>query len=557
MSKLICALTFLLLQVITFGQTRNNDPVVIKGSDLKSFIGVSPSRIVGYKFNGTSLVQIPIQIDEIVVKEASAPYNNYGCAFGTISNNIVYDNISFYTDTNTFTGADTNALFDADDELVFMAKDAGSKLNICLTRPPGCVSDTTCEIALRDPLNNAIVGYIYLFRQNGTLNQGAGVNYVNYNFTFANNYKQAYDICTGGVTENSTVTTANYSMRFTKRWIEDELKIAAGGASNVDILDRHQAFVYPNNCFRSEQTFSDSRGTVVTSKNGPVRAIRSVMGANSGVGTQITYKFTESRVDYQVDFRVHPIGGFYDVYDLNTNAIGMMYYNNQNLKGVLINGVQDSMMATNPNNWELYTGNQGSIAVSYAYQTDIPLGSNSFVEAYYDDGGTANPKHSCTGDGFAYGSSGFHLATGLCTDYWATTSGCGALASNFRLYRRHYILPPSATTTQASIYANFANNPITTANIVALLSTFCSSANYNVMTSSNPVAGGTTTGGGTYVTGVNVTVTATANSGYSFVSWTENGNQVSTTDSYTFNSSANRNLVANFAQNSTSSFNVT
>ncbi|MFM9026453.1 MAG: hypothetical protein ACKOQ6_00455, partial [Bacteroidota bacterium] len=453
MKKHILTLLVFLLHSIANGQTRNNDPVVVTGSNLSCMIGVQPSLIVAYKFNGTGLVQIPVQVDEVVVKEASAPYNNLGCAFGTVSNNSAYDNISFYADANTFTGADTNLLFDIDDEVVFMAKDAGSKLNICPPTPAGVVGNTTCEIVLRDPLNNTILGYVYLFQQNGTLNQSAGVNYVTYNFTYANNYKTAYDICTGSVTESSTVTTANYSMRYSKRVIEDELRISAGGASNVDILDAHQFFVAPNNCFRSEQTFSDSRGTVVTSKNGPVRAIRSVMGANSGVGTQWTIKFTESRMDYLMDFRVHPIGGFFDVVDLNSNAVGMMYYNNQNPNGALINGSQDAIIATNPNTWELYTGNQGSIAVSYAYQTNIPLGSSSFVEAYYDDGGTTAPKHICTGDGYAYGASGFHLATGLCTDYWATSSGCGALASYFRLNRRNYMLPPATTTAQASTYA--------------------------------------------------------------------------------------------------------
>ena len=529
MTKNLTLLTFLLLTALSFGQTRNNDPVVVKGNNLSCMTGVQPSLIVAYKFDGTNLVQIPMQVDEVVVKEASAPYNNLGCAFGTISNNNAQDDIAFYADANTFTGPDTNPLFDNDDELVFMAKDAGVKLNICPPTPSGVINNTTCELELRDPINNALLGYVYLFQQNGTLNQSAGVSYVNYNFTYANNYQQAYDICTGGVTENSTVTTANYSIKFTQRVIESELKITAGGATNVDLLDAHQFFVGPT-CFRTEQTFSDSRGTVVTSKNGPVRAIRSTMGANSGVGTQWTYKFTESRVDYQNDFRVHPIGGFYDVYDLSPNAAGMMYYNNQNPSGVVVNGAYDPMVTTNPNTWELYTGNQGSIAVSYAYQTDIPLGTTSFVEAFYND--SIPGRNICTGDGNAYGSSGFHLATGLCTDYWATASGCGALASYFRLHRRHYLLPPSQNTTQAATYADYANNPITTIQSVALLTSFCSSTNYTVTTSSNPVAGGTTTGGGTYTSGASVTVTATANTGYTFSNWTENGNTVSSSSSY-------------------------
>ena len=44
-------------------------------------------------------------------------------------------------------------------------------------------------------------------------------------------------------------------------------------------------------------------------------------------------------------------------------------------------------------------------------------------------------------------------------------------------------------------------------------------------------------------------MTATANSGYTFANWTENGTVVSTAASYTFTLTGNRNLVANFTVN--------
>jgi len=71
---------------------------------------------------------------------------------------------------------------------------------------------------------------------------------------------------------------------------------------------------------------------------------------------------------------------------------------------------------------------------------------------------------------------------------------------------------------------------------------------YTISTSASPVAGGSTSGGGTYNSGASVTVAATANAGYNFVNWTEGGAVVSTSASYTFTASANRNMVANFAQ---------
>lgn len=71
---------------------------------------------------------------------------------------------------------------------------------------------------------------------------------------------------------------------------------------------------------------------------------------------------------------------------------------------------------------------------------------------------------------------------------------------------------------------------------------------YNIDVSANPTAGGTVSGGGTYDENASVTVTATANSGYSFVKWTENGEQVSTDASYTFTATSDRTLVAEFEE---------
>mgnify|MGYP001578531489 CR=1 FL=1 len=70
--------------------------------------------------------------------------------------------------------------------------------------------------------------------------------------------------------------------------------------------------------------------------------------------------------------------------------------------------------------------------------------------------------------------------------------------------------------------------------------------NFAVNLSSNPVAGGTTTGGGSFAAGSSVTVTARPNSGYTFVDWTENGTRVSTSSSIQFTLNATRTFVANF-----------
>lgn len=71
--------------------------------------------------------------------------------------------------------------------------------------------------------------------------------------------------------------------------------------------------------------------------------------------------------------------------------------------------------------------------------------------------------------------------------------------------------------------------------------------NFAVNLSSNPVAGGTTTGSGAYVIGSDVAIEATPNPGYSFVNWTEGATVVSTSSSYQITAlSSIKTWVANF-----------
>lgn len=74
---------------------------------------------------------------------------------------------------------------------------------------------------------------------------------------------------------------------------------------------------------------------------------------------------------------------------------------------------------------------------------------------------------------------------------------------------------------------------------------------YTITVSASPSAGGSVAGGGTFAAGSQRTVTASANSGYVFANWTENGSVVSSTATYSFTINANRNLVANFTSTPT------
>ena len=69
---------------------------------------------------------------------------------------------------------------------------------------------------------------------------------------------------------------------------------------------------------------------------------------------------------------------------------------------------------------------------------------------------------------------------------------------------------------------------------------------YTITVNASPTAGGTVSGGGSYNGGKTVTLKATANSGYRFVRWREDGAEVSTDASYTFTAGTDRTLTAVF-----------
>ena len=107
--------------------------------------------------------------------------------------------------------------------------------------------------------------------------------------------------------------------------------------------------------------------------------------------------------------------------------------------------------------------------------------------------------------------------------------------------------PSSPTTSQSSNYAL-----LSVKNHVLIGIEANTASSYDITVSANPANGGTVTGGGTYDAGTTATLTATANTGYTFTNWTKNGTVVSSNATYSFTVSAANSgaYVANFTINS-------
>ena len=99
------------------------------------------------------------------------------------------------------------------------------------------------------------------------------------------------------------------------------------------------------------------------------------------------------------------------------------------------------------------------------------------------------------------------------------------------------------------LYYNGSNFALSTSqqnNIHFYVQGECSTPSFAITATASPEEGGTIEGAGTYAQGETCTLIATANDGYTFINWTENGEEASTEMSYSFNVTADRTLVANF-----------
>ena len=177
-------------------------------------------------------------------------------------------------------------------------------------------------------------------------------------------------------------------------------------------------------------------------------------------------------------------------------------------------------------NWT-ENGNQVSDNANYTFTVNgnRTLVAN-FTAGSYVISASVVPENSGTitgAGGYEYGQSCTLAATANSGYTFANWTEDGNVVSSNTSYTFN-------VTGNRTLKANFTTNP----------------QNYTISVSANPSSGGSVSGGGTYNHGQSCTISATANSGYTFENWTENDNVVSTNEDYTFTVNSNRSLVAKF-----------
>ncbi|HXI85223.1 MAG TPA: putative Ig domain-containing protein, partial [Verrucomicrobiae bacterium] len=143
--------------------------------------------------------------------------------------------------------------------------------------------------------------------------------------------------------------------------------------------------------------------------------------------------------------------------------------------------------------------------------------------------------------GVAY--SGTFTATGGTTPYtWSISAG--SLPAGLTLSSGGVLSGTPTMATTANFTVQCTGGTTTTG--AFSLTVNPAVVNYTVTTAPSPINGGTTTPNASFSNGSTVTAQATANTGYSFVNWTQNGAMVSTSPSYSFQLNTNVTLFAHF-----------
>lgn len=199
--------------------------------------------------------------------------------------------------------------------------------------------------------------------------------------------------------------------------------------------------------------------------------------------------------------------------------------------GSYLIGQTVTVIATPNSNWNFLNwtenGNPVSTELSYSF---IASANRDLVASFSMNQVTVSTTASPSSGGTTTGDGTYSIGDQV-TATATPNTGYGFV---------NWTVDGTVVSTQAT-YSFVASSSV---NLVANFSVL----QFTVTTTANPVAGGSVSGDGTYSYNANVTVIASANSGWDFTGWYENGTMVSGNAAYSFNILANHNFEAQFLQ---------
>jgi hypothetical protein len=376
--------------------------------------GVATNRLLGYRWNPKAgktgrFVQIPFQVDEMFVRYL----DNSASGFSVYSGEDQHLTYAFDREGFRYWGSDPNnpckAIpgpgepkttadpvpgLDANDELAFMARDAGPEAPHGAALPNG-IADAR-EVKVTDPTAASPgVQAVYVMEADAKNWPRPAFNaqngYVRYQRDPAADYyeksESSYEgygnarvgtVCDAngnpiidpqtGQPEQArrrprdwaTVTTPRYRFRYDGRWLMTDVRISPNDdwSYGPDLVDRWKARAFAQDpgsetpcCgYEEEDTNWGGSSTLLGERVGPVRAIRETWGADSGTNVIRRETFYRDQMQQKSYLRVHvipPLDGIYAQWDFNAARM-TRYYSSRlmatNPDGVAVDGRNDEAL---------------------------------------------------------------------------------------------------------------------------------------------------------------------------------------------------------------------
>ncbi|MFN2614364.1 MAG: hypothetical protein ABR552_06025 [Actinomycetota bacterium] len=380
--------------------------------------GVPVGRLLGYRWDADAqggegqFVQIPFQVDERFTRYLSNNASDFGAFSGVDQHNTyAFDREGWrFTDDDGVnvctpiprqdppgsgmrpaTTPDPVKGLDDDDEVVFMARDAGPRAPAGSALPDGIDSAYTVPV-LDVSTGTTTYAYVMLAKPDGPAPEFTAQNspYVRYTpdpnarsvFVYSESSYENYgaapkgpyclpndatvrDTSHGQIAQRRELDTAwiytpHYAFRYDGHWLMTQLRVAqsdlAGpgtspGQYGPDLIDRWKARAFAQDpssdtpcCgYEEEDTNWGGSSILMGERAGPVRVIRETWGADSSTNNARREIFYRDTFVWGDALRVHPIpplDGIYSQWDYNAGVI-TKYYNPSLPNGVAVDGKND------------------------------------------------------------------------------------------------------------------------------------------------------------------------------------------------------------------------
>ena len=382
--------------------------------------GTDVTKLTGWRWDPASkrFVEVPFQVDEVFTRYL----NNSASGFSVYSGEDQHTSYAFQREGFRFTKSDPSNPclavadsptakdpikgLDTNDEVVFMARDAGPQAPADAKRPHGTTG--VKAVAVADPITrttsylyvmqglaptfNAKNGYVRYTRDaNADTFEKSESSYDNYGNAARGTYcddEGNVVMKADGVTpdvqrrrprDTATIETDRYQYRYDGRWLMTSVKVKDDAATTygADLVDRWKARAFQQDAesetpccgYEEEDTNWGGSSTLHGELSGPVRTVRETWGADSGTNVIRRETFYRDDMVMKTWLRVHvipPLDGIYSQWDYNAGVM-TKYYNPNVPQGVAVDGKNDEVLGNfdDPCNAKYDANGTGSVTQTY------------------------------------------------------------------------------------------------------------------------------------------------------------------------------------------------